>query len=472
MKPASSIIAAIALIVLSIAPATTGQTAGCDIEVISLAVNPQNPSIVYAGTFWDGLFRSADAGQTWTPLAEPRIGSVSSIAIDRQDTSRIFLSTYEEFLHRTTDGGTTWMELQRGIVLPPCGSFPCINIPEFFSIVIDPSRPNLLFADSGTLYRSENGGETWDPIDLARSNPLRWTSIFDAAPFVLFRYEIDYSASRYHLRRSADRGVTWQQIADTDIALTAIESDPHDPMQLYGSSAYGIYRSADGGATWAKVYPPPPERLPVIPPSPYFWVGGFAVDPQSPDHVYASGYWRGVFKSVDAGRSWTSSRSGLENTRVNVVVVDPSNSSLLYAATDKGVFRSTDAGATWQESFALGTSPRIVGVEPPELFVWQKNDSLSDGSSAYTVAIKGTGFAPGSQVVWNGNRRKTFFASCISLRATIPSSDFASPGIASIQVINPDGTVSQGFSFAIHAGPPARLPIRHVPHSPKYLPAR
>ena len=466
MKPPRLSRVAWFFIALCSLPSGTQAQAECGINVVSVAVNPQNPAILYAGSSSSGLFRSADAGQTWTPLAEPRISSVSSIAIDRQNTARIFLSTYQEFIHRTTDGGATWVDLWRGIG----GSL--FNTSAIFSIVIDPSRPDLLFADAGTLYRSENGGQTWDPIDLNRSNPLRWTSITDAAPLVLFRTEIDYVGNRYHLRRSADRGVTWQQITDTEIPFTEIQSDPHDPMQLYGGSSYGIYRSADGGTTWAKIYPLPSERLPVIPPSPYFLVRGFAVDPQLPDHVYAPGDTKGVLKSLDTGRSWTVSRSGLENSIVNSVVVDPSNSSILYAATSNGVFRSTDAGSTWQASFALGTSLRIVGVDPPELFVWQTSESHSDGSTAYGVAIKGTGFVPGSQVVWNGNRRTTSFSSCISLYARIQSSDFATPGTASIQVINPDGAVSEGFLFAIHAGPPARLPARSTPHSTRYRPPR
>ena len=76
-------------------------------------------------------------------------------------------------------------------------------------------------------------------------------------------------------------------------------------------------------------------------------VRALAIDPITPRTLYAGTYGGGVFKSTDAGATWSAANTGLDSTGVTALAIDPNTPSTLYAGTGGGVFKSTDAGATW-----------------------------------------------------------------------------------------------------------------------------
>src|SRR5204863_420687 len=75
-------------------------------------------------------------------------------------------------------------------------------------------------------------------------------------------------------------------------------------------------------------------------------VEALAIDPSTPTTLYA-GTLGGVFKSTDAGGSWTAITTGLTNLEVQAIAIDPSTPTTLYAGTGGGMFKSTDAGGSW-----------------------------------------------------------------------------------------------------------------------------
>ncbi len=445
--------------------AIEAQTESCRVQAISLAVDPQNPSVVYAGTFQNGLLRSTDAGRTWAPLVEPRIYSVSSIAIDPADPTRIFLSSYESFLQGSTDGGASWTLLNRGIPVPPCGGFPCVNIPEFLQITIDPSFPALLFTRSfNGVYRSEDAGRTWSQLDFGQSNPLLQTDARGARLFPIFYWN---TGPNPRLRKSLDRGVTWTTtLSAPPFDIEFVETDPTNPVVVYAATSKGVYKSVDGGETWVDSSVGLPLR-----PGYYFNIVHLTFDRRAPGTIYAAADTSQVFKSVDAGATWTSSSLGLEATSVNTVVIDPTDSSVLYA-TGVGVYKSTDAGKSWQSSFAFGALPTIVGISPPELIEGQRNIIHPDGTSEAVLTVKGSGFSSGSSVTWNGSPRRTAFSSCLSLGVVLPSDDVKWPGTAEIRVLNPDGSSSNAFQVRIRSTSQERKPIRGRSPSPREVAPR
>jgi photosystem II stability/assembly factor-like uncharacterized protein len=462
-------LAGLALAICAWPASIEAQAESCRMQAISLAVDPRNSSVVYAGSIQDGLLRSTDAGQTWTPLAEPRIDSVSSIAIDRADPARIFLSTYEQFLHGSTDGGASWTLLSQGIPVPPCGGFPCNNRPEFLQIAIDPSFPMLLFARSFSgVYRSEDAGRTWTQLDFGQANPLLQTDTRGASPFPIFYFDDDF-ASNPRLRKSLDRGVTWTTTRSAPpFHIESLQTDPTNPVVAYAGTSKGIYKSTDGGETWIDENVGLPLRFGYA-----LNIEHLTLDRRVPGTIYAAADTSHVFKSVDAGATWTSSSLGLEATSVNTVVIDPADSSVLYA-TGVGVYKSTDAGKSWKPSFALGgTLPAIVGVDPPELFEGQRNFINADGSSggAYLV-LKGTGFSNQSSVLWNGSSRPTIFESCVRLSVDLSPDDVKWPGTAEMTVINPGGSASSAFPVRIRSTLQERRPIRGRPRAPRGIPPR
>jgi hypothetical protein len=327
----------------------------------------------------------------------------------------------------------------------------------------------LLFARSlgGGVYRSEDAGRTWTQLDFGQLNPLLQTDTRGASPFPIFYFDDDF-ASIPRLRKSLDRGVTWTTTRSAPpFHIESVETDPTNPVVIYAGTSKGVYKSADGGETWIDANVGLPLR-----PGYSLNIEHLTLDPRVPGTIYAAADTSHVFKSVDAGATWTSSSLGLEATNVNTVVIDPADSSVLYA-TGVGVYKSTDAGKSWKPSFALGGAlPAIVGVDPPELFEGQRSYIHSDGSSGVYLVLKGTGFSRDSSVLWNGSLRRTVFFSCVHLTVDLPSDDVKWPSIAQITVINPDGSASSAFPVRIRSTLQERKPIRGRPRSPHGIPPR
>jgi len=123
--------------------------------------------------------------------------------------------------------------------------------------------------------------------------------------------------------------------------------DPSNPDVVYAATnAGGVLRSSDGGAHWS----PSSEGWTFF--EGFYWALAIALDPARPSTVYAGVDGAGVFQSTDGGRTWRTRRDGLDTygTVINGLVIDPSDSSRMFAATLKGVYRSLDAGCTWVET--------------------------------------------------------------------------------------------------------------------------
>lgn len=274
------------------------------LSVTALAVDPRSPDVIYAGTN-AGVFKSMDAGFQWS--ATTVTSYTNAVATDPSSIGVVYAGTYGGFF-RSTDGGVSWSLVDGGLA----GAV-------VLCIAVD--------AAGSAVY----AGVT--PLNPLTPGPLG-------------------------LYKSADRGVTWQATGLGGVGVVAVTVDPTNPQVLYAapfgwpvmtaSIGLGIVKSVDGGATWS------PTGNPVK--------GGpgfisIAVDPQNPAIVYASWFIGIVFKSIDAGATWTRIEigQGVVGGDSSVLAIDPSNPSTLYLATKRGVFRSTDGAVSWS---SLSSSPQ------------------------------------------------------------------------------------------------------------------
>jgi hypothetical protein len=149
--------------------------------------------------------------------------------------------------------------------------------------------------------------------------------------------------------------------------VSSIAISPSNPNILYrGTQGGGLWLSKDGGTTWTPIFD---RQLSLIVGEP----GAIAIDPNNTDIVYVGTSARptvfgrftmqpqaGLFKSIDGGSSWiqlgsgypsdnTGNASQFVNQWVNIIIVDPTNSNVLYLASSSGVFRSTDGGQEWRQ---------------------------------------------------------------------------------------------------------------------------
>jgi photosystem II stability/assembly factor-like uncharacterized protein len=325
-----------------------------DGSVLSLAVDPGNPAVVYAvaGVFANPgtLYKSTDGGDTWKALVGSRL-HVVAIAPDQPAT--VYVAG--DRLLRSRDGGQTWTEL----TFPATGEFHDVN-----SLVVLPGDV-LLALDRSTLLRSADGGVSWSAVatvasvDTAYASPRILAAPADPS-------HVAY-ASRTEIHVSADGGLSFRLAArppsegtdPQDIAGFALSpSNPGTWYAMLGDNPT-IFRSDDRGATWRVA-----GTLPISSP------GGVAVllvDPRTPDRVYAGTYF-GLFKSVDGGRSWARSQAGLPSTygspsSILSLAAAPSQPGVLYAGLyEWGVARSRSAGERWQTGLETGLNASWVQV--------------------------------------------------------------------------------------------------------------
>ena len=365
----------------------------------AIAVNPTDPSVVWAGG--TPLFRSLDGGNTWTELAQAGPNNVL-IHVDQHyfaftnDGSKLYIAN-DGGMYSTTDAGASRV------------NFTNLNatlaITQFYpGFSVHPSDPTIAIGgtqDNGTQHYS--GSMSWDTVTCGDGGN---TAIDPSAP------NIAYSACQnIDIRATINNGALWTSgntygIDQTDRTqfIAPLVIDSSNPQTLYFGT-YRLWRSLDAGGKWTAasldltggkatiktvavapsdsntVYVGTSDALIQVTRNAFdpkaVWtksgsglpvrvVTHIAVDPIDPSIAYAtfSGFAIGtdtlghIFKTVDGGASWTDFSGNLPNIPVNDLVIDPDIPGTFYAATDAGVMVGTDNGATWN---TLGSGlPRVV----------------------------------------------------------------------------------------------------------------
>ena len=266
-------------------------------QVRALAVDPNNPNVVYAGAE-NGIYRSEDSGQTWAKLDSPMDGlKIWSIAIDPTDSYTVFAGTSPPYLFRTRDGGATWEKLSAAIA-QECA----IGDPRVTALLVDPMCSNIVLAgvEIDGVYRSNDGGDTWTQAS-GITNP----DIHGMA-FSLGEEKTVLVSTPREIFASSDDGATFRSLMSSNslempyCRWVAVKAD--DPQTMFvanGDAAIGntgaIRRSTDGGQSWAE------RPLPVEPNSP---VWNFATHPANPDLILANSVYGELYRSEDGGESW------------------------------------------------------------------------------------------------------------------------------------------------------------------------
>jgi hypothetical protein len=262
-------------------------------------------------------------------------GSTDSTNFPRAAALQPVLAGNQVAIYRTTSGGSTWTAAQSGFPGP---------IEYAGSIVIDPAASTHLLAVSsdGGLYQSTDSGGHWTANTSFPVGTYVYTLAFSADGGTV------YAGANFNgLYSSSDGGTTWTFVSylpfDPLCASLNITVDPADASTLYvggGSIYYGFtcaVKSTDGGAEWTVFTGPIASAV----------VTGFAINPQSPNTLYAASE-TGVFKSTDGGGAWTALNvAGLANPSVDAVVIDPSQPEVVYVAANGSVYKSINAGSSW-----------------------------------------------------------------------------------------------------------------------------
>jgi len=169
--------------------------------------------------------------------------------------------------------------------------------------------------------------------------------------------------------RSSSGGLSWSGANNglQSVNGLSLAVDPVNPLRVYAGTSRGIARSVDGGSTWnvALTVAPMPRIGNLGPSIAVGSVQSIAIDPLQPAIVYAS-TGQGVFKSIDAGVSWTLKATNQNALSSRALVVDPNFPAVLYVAGDAGVYRSSNGATNWlSANSGLGNQTvRSLAINP------------------------------------------------------------------------------------------------------------
>lgn len=269
----------------------------------SLAQSEKDPNLLITGTF-NGIYRSDNAGETWTPLPTaktPGLEHVETLAIDPRDSNIIYAGTWY-LPYKSTDGGQTWRIIKNGI----------IDDSDIFAMELDPRNPNHIIASACSgIYETHDAGDNWRKV---------------------------------------------QGIPSQSRRTRAILQHPTIPGLVFAGTTEGFWRSAKGGAnnSW------------MVTTSRQLEINAIAVHPRAPETVYIATNNYGVMVSRDGGKSFLPTNSGFSGRFVNTIVADRELNNRVYATTINTTtgggffFASNDGGATWQPSMR-NMPPRLIG---------------------------------------------------------------------------------------------------------------
>jgi hypothetical protein len=370
--------------------------------VEALAIDPNNPAILYAGVNWAGIYKTVDGGSTWTNISAglPTL-EFDDIAVDPNNSNIVYASIHQGPLYKSIDGGNSWRQSSS------------INN---FSVAVHPLESNILLIGgwNGGIFRSVDGGNSWQESTGASQAWLGARVIVFApgAPHIV------YSAGFDGVWKSMDGGINWTAI-NSGFAVSpevwSLAIDPYDNQVIYiGTALDGIYKSTNGGGSW----------FPIGTGLNSSHITAVVINPANQQNMYVGGGINpgtgtpGIYKSLDnQGLSWEPMMDGMSSRAIYRLVIDNSVPRNIYAGTYGGIWKYTlastiedysisiDNGAIFTNQTAVtltltappGTSEVIISNDGGftdsnwELFVHQKPwtiTSYGDNAIPRTVYAK------------------------------------------------------------------------------------
>lgn len=344
-------------------------------RISDIEMHPGNQQIAYLAAASGGVFKTTDAGSTWTPLFDNETTmSIGDIALAPSNPDIIYIGTGEanggsgsltydaNGVYKSLDGGLTWTNI--GLQ----------NTRMTGKMEIHPTNPDIAFAatmgdlfgkgpDRG-LYRTTDGGLTWTKVLFVNDstgaidvviNPSNPNIVF-AATWQRTRYADAkyYYGEQSGIWKSTDGGVTWTRLTGAQglpplgvnysrIGLAIAKSNPQVVYAVYIDEFYnfmGLWKSTNSGTSWIRI-DDPGNSSNVI--TSIYWEGKITVDPNDADVIYLTGL--DLYKSDDGGIVFYQT---ITNAHVDhhAVAVHPLNSDFIMNGHDGGLNISYDGGNT------------------------------------------------------------------------------------------------------------------------------
>jgi hypothetical protein len=326
-------IQALRLVLPLVLAALVAGTAGAQAPrsgVLTLAIDPVNPQVLYSGTT-QGVFRSGDGGRTWKLVLRDS-GYNHVVAIDPKDPRTVYAGVADGIARRERDG--RWRSIPSPTADP-------------WLLVHDPTRRGVVWAgDEAALYRTTNAAASWRSADRTLPRPLSALAVDSrrsGTAYVL-------AGEAPYVYKTTNGGSMWRAVLRTR-GPEVVAIDPQRPSTVYVGGTGGFHKSTNGGATW--------RRLDVLKDD--LHPHGLWVDPRNSQILYAYSYCGGIVKSTNGGRAWRPASTGLAphclDRPPGYVAINPRDPRTLYVvASGIGIYKSTNSAANWRRIAQPGGS--------------------------------------------------------------------------------------------------------------------
>jgi photosystem II stability/assembly factor-like uncharacterized protein len=338
---------------------------------------PTQPNLFYMGQVNGGVWRSDDYGRTWDPIFDSESsGSIGAIAVAASNPNIIYVASGEGLqrpdlsvgngIYKSTDAGKTWthLGLQDGQQIPALAIDPRDPNHVFAAVLGHPYGPN---AERG-LFVTSDGGQSWNKsfyidentgasdISMDPSNPdVLYVSMWEARQGP-WEYGNVYAGPHGGIFKSTDGGQHWNKLTQglPEVSQAYVAIAPSDPRRLYAAVAHpsqvGLYRSDDAGENW---------RVITTDPRPATRIGGGdlpvpKVDPKDPDTVYSTS--TVTWRSTDGGKTWSAVRGAPGGDDYQNIWINPNNPDIIMLVGDQGALISVNRGRTWSTWYNQATA--------------------------------------------------------------------------------------------------------------------
>jgi photosystem II stability/assembly factor-like uncharacterized protein len=372
---------------------------------------PGQPNLFYMAAVNGGVWKTTDFGNTWSPIFdEPGTsGSVGAIAVAPSSSNVIYVGSGEglqrpdlavgDGIYKSTDAGKTWTHL--GLR----------DAQQITAIVVDPKDAARVYvaaqghpygpnAERG-VFRSTNGGQSWEKVLYKDENTGAAELVMDpenaqvlyAALWVarVAPWEVRSGASiemaGSGLYKSTDGGTTWRPLttgfpgAEEGVARIGVAIAPSDTKRIYASveadKKAGVYRSDDAGETWTQVNDD--HRIGGRGPG----AMGIAVAPDNPDVVYVEN--TTTWKSTDGGKTFVGWKGAPGGDDYQRIWINRDNGQIIALSSDQGAVISVNGGATWSSWYNQPTA-QFYHVTTDNRFPYWVYGAQQESGSAATMS--------------------------------------------------------------------------------------
>ncbi|HEY6388857.1 MAG TPA: hypothetical protein VIX91_24540 [Candidatus Acidoferrum sp.] len=362
------------------------------------------PEVYYFGSVNGGVWKTNDAGRTWIPIFDGQpVGSIGAIAVAPSNVNVIYVGSgeadmrssisYGNGMYKSTDAGKTWTHIGLD------------DSRQIARIVVDANDPERVFvAALGHAYgpnkergvfRSRDGGKSWQQIlfkdentgaiDLATEpgNPKNmYAALLQTRrpPWSIYPPSKGPGTGLY---RSKDGGEHWEQLTghglpSEELGRMGIAFAPSNPKRVYliaDAKEGGLYRSDDGGENWQRVSKD--TRI---------WGRGWyfcevSVDSKDADTVYVPN--TSTYRSRDAGKTFTAIKGAPGGDDYHQLWIDPDNPERMVLGCDQGVIVTRNGGETWSSWYNQATG-QFYHVATDNRFPYWVYGAQQDSGAAAT----------------------------------------------------------------------------------------